>query len=397
MKGNKMQGNKNDNGQDKLRDLLYRQAKALYDEAVQTGGQVLPDKLESLEHLQRLVNLYSSSAPPARRKRWPVIAILAATLAIVSVLLFARVPATEIELDLTLSEVGFQFARQQVFADVMKLSTLGVSGLENIRLPRMGNQDARTIGQADGSDSSGSGTSIQLWDKEDSVNKGTVSLATIILPKGTRVWLRPTEIPLQYRLSVKSTALQLRADVNGQIGMGLPGMPQEKISFTSPRSILLQSGQNIVDMDLGFLHADKNTFSCQLMVDSLSFFRIDEHVDPEHTIMRRVSTILSGTVYFESLGGQERRLRPGEEIDFDWSKGEIRTLTLQDDHIRFAFHGRVRGMTTGVEEHQYSIMPTYLEWLKARHGLSLLWGTTLYFFGLIFGVWRWWKASTINL
>lgn len=377
-----MQGNKQNIGQDKIRDLLYRQAKALYEEAAHNGGQVSPDKLESLEHLQRLVNLYSSSAPPARRKRWPVITILGATLAIVSVLLFARVRATEIELDLSLSELGFQLPRQQVLADVMKLSTLGVSGLENVRLPRMGNQD---------------GTSIQLWNDADSVNKGTVTLAAMILPAGARIWLRPTGIPLQYRLSVKSTALQLRADVNGQIGIGLPGMPREKINFTSPGSILLQTGSNIVDLDLGFLHADKNTFSGQLMADSLSFFRIDEHVDPELFLMRRVSTILSGTVYFESLGGQERRLRPGEELDFDWSRGEIRTLTLQDDHIRFAFHGRVRGMTTGVEEHRYSIMPTYLEWLKARHGLSLLWGTTLYFFGLIFGAWRWWKASTANL
>jgi hypothetical protein len=35
-------------------------------------------------------------------------------------------------------------------------------------------------------------------------------------------------------------------------------------------------------------------------------------------------------------------------------------------------------------------MPTYLEWLRARHGLSLLWGTTLYLFGVIVGALRWW-------
>ena len=35
-------------------------------------------------------------------------------------------------------------------------------------------------------------------------------------------------------------------------------------------------------------------------------------------------------------------------------------------------------------------MPTYLAWLKARHGLYLLWGTTLYLFGLIASLLRWW-------
>jgi hypothetical protein len=36
-------------------------------------------------------------------------------------------------------------------------------------------------------------------------------------------------------------------------------------------------------------------------------------------------------------------------------------------------------------------MPTWLEWLRARHGLSLLWGTALYLFGLAVGVLRWWR------
>jgi hypothetical protein len=374
---------------EQLRDLLNQQAKALYDEAAQAGGQVSSTKLESLEHLQRLIEIYSSSSPPSRRLRWPVVAILGTTLTIVSILLFARVRSTEIELDLSLSELGFRLPQQQVIADVMKLSTLGVSGLKEIQLPRIGKQDAHTFHQSDGSASS-----IQLSNETDSIHTGTITLATLALPVGTHIWLRPTEIPLQYRLSIKNTKLLLRADVNGFVGIGIPGIPREQLNFTSPKSILLQSGPNIVDLDLSFQNLSKNTFSRQLIADSLSFFRIDEHSDPELTIVRRVSTILSGTLYFESLGGQERQIRPGEEIDFKLSQGEIRTLQLQDDHISFAFHGRVRGMTSGIEEHRYSIMPTFLEWLRARHGLTLLWGTTLYFFGLIFSVWRWWRSTT---
>jgi hypothetical protein len=51
---------------------------------------------------------------------------------------------------------------------------------------------------------------------------------------------------------------------------------------------------------------------------------------------------------------------------------------------------RQLGMTTGSGEGRRTLMPTYLEWMRARHGVSLLWGTTLYLFGLIAGALRWW-------
>jgi len=91
-----------------------------------------------------------------------------------------------------------------------------------------------------------------------------------------------------------------------------------------------------------------------------------------------VSTILSGTLFLESLDGEKRQLRPGEELEFWESSGEIRMLRLEDNQIAVRYHGRVRGMTTGSGEGLHSLMPTYLEWMRARHGLSLFWGATLY-------------------
>ena len=49
-------------------------------------------------------------------------------------------------------------------------------------------------------------------------------------------------------------------------------------------------------------------------------------------------------------------------------------------------------MTSGSGDTRRSLMPTYLEWLQARHGLSLLWGTTLYVFGLVVAALRWWRT-----
>lgn len=79
----------------------------------------------------------------------------------------------------------------------------------------------------------------------------------------------------------------------------------------------MQSGENEVDLDLTLLDPSKDDFSSQLSVSDLSFFHIDEFRDPNNTLVRRVSTILSGTLNFESLNGLERKIRPGEMIQLE--------------------------------------------------------------------------------
>jgi hypothetical protein len=185
----------------------------------------------------------------------------------------------------------------------------------------------------------------------------------------------------------------LRADVSGQVEVGLPHTPRKQIRFVTPKSILLRSGPDEVDVNFRFPSRSTGSFSPYLSADTVSLVRVDELLGTEQTVVRRVSTVLSGILYFESLGGQERRLRPGERIEFESSIGEIRALRLADSHIAFGFHGQVSGMTTGRDANRISLMPTYLEWLRARHSLSLLWGSTLYLFGLAVTTVRWWRIS----
>jgi len=277
---------------------------------------------------------------------------------------------------------------QQVLTEEIKLSSLGVSGIEEIQLPRSETTQAQMLQTPDGS-----GSALRLISRLNDKQEGSVTLAAIILPAGAQINLSPAEISRRYRLSIKGSKLNLRAGVHGPIEIGQPGMPPEQVNFLSPKSVLFQSDSKEINLDINLLQGTKSTFSRQLLADSLSLFHVDEHVDLEHTIVRRISTVLSGTLYFESLGGKEYRLRPGQEIRFETSEGEIRTLELKDDHIALAFQGRVQGMTTGSDTSRISLMPTYLEWLSARHGLSLLWGSTLYIFGIIFSVIRWWKTS----
>jgi hypothetical protein len=357
--------------------LLNRQAKTASEEAVRSGGQVAGEQIEALERLARLVVICDAAQPPTR-KRWPVVVALVFTLLIASVLLFARVAETEIELDMALSEVSFVLPTQQKLTELMALSAVGVSGLREMQLPRARDRGAQTLLASEGA-----GSGLRLSVASDGKRQGSISLETLMPPAETRVWVRHTELPREHRLSLQSSGLELLAAVNGPLQVRFSGGGVQQLDFVTPQAVLLQSGANEVDLDLTFLDSGKNVFSTQLSTSNLSFLRIDE------AMVRHVSTILSGTLYFESLNSQERKFRPGEMIQFERALGEIRTLNLQEDHIDLKFHGRVRGLSVGSGDGQYSLMPTWLEWLKARHGLSLLWGTALYLFGMIVGALRW--------
>ena len=96
-----------------LRAVLSRRAKALSDAAIEADGEVPADAEKSLMRLRALVDI-CHSLQPSGRKRWPVAAVLGATLVLLSSLLFIRVPETEIELEVKASEVSFDRFRKPV-------------------------------------------------------------------------------------------------------------------------------------------------------------------------------------------------------------------------------------------------------------------------------------------
>lgn len=375
----------------KLRQLLLQKAKTLSDKAIDEEGQVSVDELESLERMDRLVRVVNTTQPEPRPKRWVLPVFLLTTLLMVSILLFARVAETEIELDVALSEVAFTLPSQQVLTDNMELSRLGVAGLQEIRLPRTRSQARQTINaSAEGE------PNLHILVAPTNESASSLSLATLTLPAGSRVGIQPIEESLLHKLSLKGSSVEVRAEVNGTMQIALPGRMPEQFDFASPSAILMRADSQFVDLTFDFPEATKpDKFSSQLLADELTLFRIDEFVDQKHTLVRKVSTILSGTLYFESLNGKARPLRASEALRFEQSRGEIRTIQLHDNHIALKYFGRVRGMQTGSGENERSLMPSYLEWLSARHGLSLLWGTALYIFGLIVGVLRWWGKIKI--
>jgi hypothetical protein len=370
-----------------LRELLDAKAKALQDEAIRSGGSIPAEELEALRRISSLVEISDAARPAPPRRHWPLIALFATTLIIASVLLFVRRESTEIELNLHLDQMGFVLPERQVLSEQLRLSALGVSGLREIQLPRSRGSDAMTLASGREFESS-----ADLAVASENQIRGEISLPELILPAQTRVLFTKTESAGQYRCTLEGAGLNLSADVNGPVRVMLAGESERQLMFLSPKPVVFEPQSQQVNLDLTFLTLPQKISPMPRGIRDLSFLRIEDRRGLEGLPVRRVSTILSGSVYFEELNGQELKLRPSDAIQFEDSQGEIESLELKEDGIVLQYRGRVRGMRTGSFEVGRSLMPTWLEWLKARRGLYLLWGTAIYLFGLVAGVLRWLKV-----
>lgn len=340
---------------DELRDVLQRKVREAARDAAAHDGAVPSEQLDALNRLARLVEVRDRTVP-SPSARWRIAAILGATLLIVSLLLFLRVRETQVEIQAVVSEAGFELERPQVVTGTMSLKELGASGLRGEKALRV-----------------------------TAVDAGTITLDPLNLPAGVEVRIDAERAPSRFRLLLRRANTVLRATAHGSVQIDT-----HTETFAMPRALPIETDPGEVTLDL---HPVKDAaFSPQLFVRKLALSRVEEFHAPEGTTAQAVSTIAGGTIYFESLNGQPRPLRPRELLRFDEIRGVIRTLELEDGGIALAFRGDVRGMSSGWSDDPVNLMPTWLEWLKARHGLSLLWGTTLYLFGLAAAILRWWKA-----
>lgn len=371
-------GNELDSQRKRIRALLAQRTKDIASEVARADGRITDEEFEALNRLARLAEI-QDEAHSRSRPRWPVIATFAGTLVILSVLLFARVPQTDIELDVVASGISFVLPSQQKLVDALTVIRLGGAGLRDVELPRSRDRAAHAIHSEE------SDTALQISSGDNS----SLNLDALILPAGTVVSVRHAEHPYQYRLMLERAQPDVRLAVLGSVNVRVSGAGRQQFHFNAPSEVLLRFGDAEIDLNVGLPKASAMTLAPQLAVSQLAFSEIDEAADLARTVVRRVSTITSGTLYLESLNGETRLLRAGDDIKFGCSEGILRTVQFGESSIVVKFHGRVSGMTLGSGNNRRSLMPTWLEWLRARHSLSLFWAATLYVFGLVTAAFRW--------
>ena len=326
----------------------------------------------------------TTAAPAAATpNRWIPALVFLATLLVASVLLFVRVSTTTIELAGTFSGVGFVSAREQPLTRPIRVAALGVAGATSVQLPEDVASSAGTTALR-----------VAVDDTTASMRAGSIVVDRIVVPEGTQVWLSRTDLPRQYRLSLRAAApasIEVHADVTGVVAFSPAGAPRSALALRAPRGVDLSSSGGTLDLDLTLAPGAPTPRWEQLVVRDLRLHRVEDDQGAARPLARPVSTIQSGSLYFEALGGTERKLRPGELLRFGAASGTFLTLDLRDDGIAATFQGEVGEMRSGSGDAPRSLMPTLLEWLRKRQGLSLLWGTALYLSGIALTLRKWWR------
>jgi hypothetical protein len=311
--------------------------------------------------------------------------IFVATLVIASVLLFVRIPETSIEFIGTFSGLGFTSAAKQPLNGPLDVSSIGVAGLKDVQLP---DEIARPTGTVSALRISAAGGA------DPKQQAGTIVVDRFEVPAGTRVWISRTSVPRQYRMTLRSESpepISIHVDVNGSLAFAPAGAASTVTTLKAPQPVEISSTSGSLDLEVTLAQGTPAPRWQQLEARSLRAYQVQDDQKSDRPIVRPLSTLLTGSIFFESLGGNERKLRTGEMVRFSSAVGTLLTMDLRDDGIAATFQGDVKGMTVGAGDAPRSIMPSLVTWLRQRQGLSLLWGTALYLFGVTTTLRKWWN------
>jgi hypothetical protein len=368
-----------------LRKSLQRNAKLAVETALRDGSDISPDRLDALRRLQSLIDIAEAvHGPPVRN--WVAAVALVASLAVASVLIFVHIPSAEVDLDASVSELSFVMESDGPLFPGMNVSNVRVSGPQTVDLPDVSPpMDPRAA-------SPSTVDRIKLTIPNSA--GGTITLSSFPVPKTTFVHLKAADAPNSYSVSLQTppgASTGINVSCQGKIVVAMSGSARAQYRFDRPVGITSQwaPGQEIA-LDLSFPTGGEIVLVPQLPVSHVSFRHFEQNLNRSGA--RYLSTIASGALFIESLNGMKRSLRSGDALRFTSSTGEMRRLSLRGGTIHAQFQGKVQGMTSGIENTPVNLMPSLLEWLRARHSLYLMWGTALYLFGLLSGAWRWFRG-----
>jgi len=285
---------------------------------IDEDGHFSKKELESLEEVSRLIDIYDKTQTELNSKRWLFPVLLLITVSLLSILLFARVSETEIELDIKVSEVAFTLPSKHILAESMQLSRLAIAGLTEIQVPRAKNLPRQTIHLGDGN-----GASLNAAFKLVNNSSSSLSLADLFLPAETRIGIQLSEQPNEYRLMLQAKKLELSASLFGTIMFTTPQLQTNEIYFTNPRAIQMFADSQLVDVSLTYPEQLQVRFASQLPANNVTLFRIVQFENRESSLVRKVSTILEGKLYFKSLNDKIRRLRLVKQLISESPLGKL--------------------------------------------------------------------------
>ncbi|HSA82058.1 MAG TPA: hypothetical protein VLE23_14675 [Geminicoccaceae bacterium] len=363
-----------------------------------------------------MAQAYERARPAAKPWPWRLPLVALVTAALVSLLLFVRVPCTEVTLDLGLSSLGFQVGGPGRAASIaltgaeIAATRVTVRGIDTIAAPPL--LAATTPGRDWLSFHSNAGLLVNPID----------------LASGTWVRLSPprsaSALTLRFRHDSESASitLHLPADVASVPPGVLPdGLGERGESYT----VTLSSAPNQpLDMELTpqpragatlseTLARVSETFDSELPITGL----ILEQGDPSARRRGTFSSVLDGSVYREALAGNAHDLRRGEYLRIGddgrsyagwraWTRpiegwlfprfascrvlgsrenglslsGVMTTISIAPERLALQAQLDTRSLAVGSRGETRDLMPRLLEWLQANAEAGLFWSVFLYLF-----------------
>lgn len=369
---------------ERMQELLRQRLEALEQDATRDGGHIDAGRLADARRLARVIEMHRTHGPPPPPRRWFPALAFTVTLSVVSLLAFARCRTTEVELRATVSGLRFTALRAQQLSDPVRARSVDLAGTMVIDGPFTAVWQPRDSSQ------------LHIhFDSAATRAPGGITLDAIRVSAGVATRIRQGADARHWTLDFAGApgdSIRVQSDLLGAMRLESPDTSAALVRFETPDQLTAAGAPGA--FRVGLTLPEGGTWSLHPMaVRELSVVEQRDQADAAVPATERLSTLLGGSLFFEALGGRERAIRPGELLEMDDAAGVIRAMRATPAGVELVFHGRVRGLRAGSGASQASLMPTWLEWLRAQQALALLWGSAFYLFGLAMATRKWWRSG----
>ena len=347
-----------------LGDIISEKAKSIRNKILNTE-EVEPVEYEEITRLDQVRKIYEGSKPKGKGRLFTIV-LLAIIVVAVTASLFIKIKKTQVQMNLVTTRLEFSLEEEIMIADGILVQELGIGELSKIDFPRSMNLEDVKKGNSD----MGSFT-VKICGSEEDAQKGAITLINMHVPQKTRIMISSSEVENQYRLHLEvseTEKLYLNASIRGNVALHHSGKSFD-VSSPSPKSLVLHSATNQLDIDLVPFKDFPVTFLPVPCVNHLSFCH-EEIINSKENKTVTISDLISGTLNLSALKDKEHKFHNREVLQFKKISGKTRAVQLSDDKIMLNFEGEAEGITTGMNQ---SLMPSWLEYFGTHHRLKLLW------------------------
>lgn len=343
-------------------------------EVLNKKGKLSNELMEEIKCIHEIIQLENSIAP--KKRQYIIFLSFLLTLALLSVLLFWGPNETQVSMVIESKDLSFTVNDQYLYSAPIPVKSFTVKHID----------EARFI---DGSKVIKDNGKLRNINLSTDNNISSISLDLNRIKNGAKIFISNIGF-MKYKIVLIDSGIDLVLGLKGDITGTIPKkIARSKYIFNEPLSLNLSSKKGKVV--IVFTLASKSIMSFeQVLVSNISFSKKSRKRIDDQIVERNVSTVSNGAIYLDQLKENEFNIRKGIGVLTETSDGVARLIRSSKNKVFFEYNGSVSGLELKKGDVIQSIMPSYLELISENSKFSLLWGVTLYVFGLWVTFRKWW-------